>query len=261
MASVRRPAVAGRFYPDDANQLAHWLSEALAGKPRESAVPKAMIAPHAGYVYSGDVAASAYAHLGPGRDAITRVVLIGPSHRVRLEGLAVPSASAFLTPLGEVPVDGGAIKALLTLPQVEVVDAAHAGEHGLEVHLPFLQQTLSAFSIAPIVASNASYGDVAEALELLWDGPETLIVISSDLSHYHEYATAKRMDAATSAAIERLDGDAIGIDQACGRIPIGGLLEAARSRGLAARTLDLRNSGDTAGPRDQVVGYGAWLVG
>lgn len=260
MASVRPPAVAGMFYPAEREELGRWVRGALARAPGAGApAPKALIAPHAGYVYSGEVAARAYAFLAPVREAVTRVVLAGPSHRLAFDGLAVPSARAFLTPLGEVPVDEAAVKALLGLPQVRLLDQAHAGEHGLEVHLPFLQAALASFSIVPMVVGRAPYHAVAEALELVWGGPETLIVVSSDLSHYHDYATARRMDAETSAAIERLDGAAIGPDQACGRIPVGGLIEVARNRGMKVRTVDLRNSGDTAGARDRVVGYGAWL--
>jgi AmmeMemoRadiSam system protein B len=258
MPTVRRPAVADVFYPGDAEELAHavrgYIGQARPGAP----VPKALIVPHAGYVYSGPVAGSAYAALAPARELITRVILLGPAHRVPVRGLAASSAEYFVTPLGRVVLDRDAIDLTLTLPQVHVMDAAHAQEHSLEVQLPFLQQGLAHFSLVPLVVGEADMEEVAEVLELLWGGAETLIVVSSDLSHYHDYATAQRLDAATSRAIEFLRPEDIHDEQACGRNPVKGLLHVARRRHLHAETLDLRNSGDTAGPRDQVVGYGAY---
>lgn len=258
MASVRPPAVAGMFYPDDPRELRAMLSEFLSAAAPAGAVPKAIIAPHAGYIYSGPVAASVYARLKPARGQIKRVVLLGPSHRVPFAGLALPSAARFATPLGEIAVDQEAAERIRTLPQVKVLDRAHADEHSLEVHLPFLQEVLGEFRLVPLVVGEASPQEVGEVLERLWGGPETLIVVSSDLSHYHDYATARRMDAATSEAIERLRYEDIGYDDACGRVPVSGLLYVARQRGLHGKTVDLRNSGDTAGPRHQVVGYGAY---
>jgi AmmeMemoRadiSam system protein B len=254
----RRPAVAGSFYPDDPRLLRRDVEAHLAAAratPRQAA-PKALIAPHAGYVYSGPVAASAYARLP--REGIRRVVLLGPSHRVPLRGLAVPSADAFTTPLGPVALDRAALEALCRLPQVSERDDAHAAEHSLEVHLPFLQVVLGEFRLVPVVVGDATPGEVAEALDLVWGGPETLIVVSSDLSHYYDAATARRLDAATSHAIERLDPDGLDAESACGRVPVRGLLVAARERGLACQVLDVRNSGDTAGPSDRVVGYGSY---
>jgi AmmeMemoRadiSam system protein B len=259
MATVRYPAVAGMFYPEDPAALRRIVREYLDGAPTSGPVPKALIAPHAGYVYSGPIAASAYARLQPARDTIRRVVLLGPSHRVPFHGLAASSAEQFVTPLGPVPVDREAIDVLLELPQVHLLDEAHELEHSLEVHLPFLQEVLAAFTLVPLVVGEASPEEVDGVLERLWDGPETLIVVSSDLSHYHDYATARGMDSRTSQAIEQLRGQDIGYDDACGRNPVRGLLHAARTHGLHASTLDLRSSGDTAGPRDQVVGYGAYV--
>jgi len=263
MGFLRRPAVAGMFYPDDPRDLDRaldkYLRHAEALADRAAAMPpKAVIAPHAGYIYSGPVAASVYARVAPARAAIRRVVLMGPAHRVPLGGLAVSGADAFLTPLGRVPVDRAAVAAILELDQVAVLDAAHDGEHSLEVQLPFLQRVLERFSIVPIVAGRASPDQVAEVLERLWGDHETLIVISSDLSHYNDYDTARRLDAATSRAIEALRPAEIGPHEACGCVAIGGLLRVAERRRLVGRTLDLRNSGDTAGPRDRVVGYGAY---
>jgi hypothetical protein len=222
-------------------------------------VPKAIIVPHAGYIYSGPIAASAYARIQPARGRITRVVLLGPAHRVGFHGLALSSADCFQTPLGRITVDQEAVKKISGLPQVQVMDAAHMQEHSLEVHLPFLQEVLGEFSLVPLVVGDAEPSEVAEVLEALWGGPETLIVISSDLSHYHDYKTAQRLDRATSEAIEQLRLEDIQYDHACGRNPVSGLLQVARQRGLKAKTIDLRNSGDTAGTPDRVVGYGAYI--
>lgn len=260
MSQIRQPAVAGMFYPDDPGQLRQMVDELLEKAPQSrEAPPKALIAPHAGYVFSGPVAATAYARLRAVRNTIRRVVLLGPSHRVGFLGLATSSADTFRTPLGDIPVDTAAVARITALPQVHQLDQAHQLEHSLEVHLPFLQRSLDAFSLVPIVVGEASADEVAEVLDLLWGGEETLIVISSDLSHYHDYDTALEMDRKTSTAIEALQPEALGHDSACGRNPVGGLLRQAKKRGLHARTVDLRNSGDTAGPRDKVVGYGAYL--
>jgi AmmeMemoRadiSam system protein B len=259
LAQVRSPAVAGTFYPGTRRELEAAVRGYLGQSgARTGHVPKALIVPHAGYVYSGPIAASAYALLARARERIERVVLLGPAHRVFVRGLAAPDAASFATPLGEVPIDRDALARVAGLPQVSLRPDAHAPEHSLEVHLPFLQIVLDAFSLVPLVVGDASGEDVAEVLEALWGGPETLIVVSSDLSHYESYATARRMDAATTRAIEALRPEDIRRDDACGRVPIQGLLLAARSHGLSPRTLDVRNSGDTAGPRDAVVGYGAW---
>jgi len=260
--SVRPAAVAGAFYPGEARDLQRTV-RALLSEAAASGVahrpPKALIAPHAGYVYSGPIAARAYARLAPLANVVRRVVLMGPAHRVPFEGVAAPSVQAFATPLGDVLLDCAAIEGLRQLPGIRVWDAPHAEEHALEVHLPFLQTVLGPFKLVPLLAGDASADLIADVLEQLWDGPETLIVISSDLSHYLDYAAAKRLDAATCRAIETLDGSAIDWEQACGRVPLTGLLTLARRRGLRVETLDLRNSGDTAGGRARVVGYGAWL--
>jgi hypothetical protein len=259
MASTRKPAVAGVFYPDQADELRQTIASLLHDARSTAGPPKAIIAPHAGYIYSGPIAASAYAHLAAIKDTVSRVVLLGPSHRVPFYGLATSRASDFVTPLGSVPVDQDSVARLLTLPQVKSLEEAHAMEHSLEVQLPFLQSVLGAFSVVPLVVGEASADEVSEVLEMMWGGPETLIVISSDLSHYHDYDTARRMDRATSQAIEQLAPEKLHYEDACGRIPISGLLQAARHHHLHAVTVDQRNSGDTAGPRDQVVGYGAYV--
>ena len=259
MTSMRNPAVAGMFYPANPRELHAQIGEYLGSVRTAGPVPKAIIAPHAGYVYSGPIAASAYARLKPARGRITRVVLLGPAHRVGFHGLALSSADYFVTPLGQIPVDRAATEKITGLPQVRVMDAAHAQEHSLEVHLPFLQEVLGEFSLVPLVVGEAGPGEVAEVLESLWGGPETLIVISSDLSHYHDYRSAQKLDRATSQAIEELRLEDIQYDHACGRNPVNGLLQVARRLGLTAKTVDLRNSGDTAGSHDRVVGYGAYV--
>lgn len=259
MLNVRNPTLAGLFYPDNPQELRVMLEGYLgAARPADN-VPKAIIAPHAGYVYSGPIAASAYARLWPARESITCVVLLGPAHRVGFNGLALSSADYFLTPLGRIPIDREAVNKISHLPQAHVMDVAHAQEHSLEVHLPFLQEVLGEFSLVPLVVGDAEPTEVAEVLDLLWGGLQTLIVISSDLSHYHDYKTAQKLDRATSQAIEQLRPEAIGYDSACGRNPVNGLLRVARQRGLKATTIDLRNSGDTAGSHERVVGYGAYV--
>jgi AmmeMemoRadiSam system protein B len=258
--SVRPAAVAGSFYPADPGRLRTEVTELLAGVGGHFGAPKALIAPHAGYVYSGRVAATAFAALRSQAKTIERVVLIGPAHYVRLRGIAVPTATAFETPLGRVPVDQEALAALADLPFVTEADGPHAPEHALEVELPFLQLVLASFALVPLVVGEATPKQVAEVLARLWDGPGTLLVVSSDLSHYHPYAEAQRLDADTAAAIERGDWAALGSARACGFLPIAGLLVEAGRCGLAARRLALCNSGDTAGDRDRVVGYGAWSL-
>ena len=259
MPQIRNPAVAGVFYPDDPAVLQHQLRGFLSQETSVENRPKALIVPHAGYIYSGPVAASAYAQLAPIREQIQRVVLLGPAHRVGFRGLAATSAEYFSTPLGLVRIDRGAMDGILSLPQVRIFDDAHLEEHSLEVQLPFLQTVLEKdFGLIPLVVGETEAGEVAEVIEKLWGGPETLLVISSDLSHYQDYETARRLDSATSAAIEQLNPEALDYQHACGRNPVSGLLVAARHHHLRARTLDLRNSGDTAGGRDRVVGYGAY---
>src|SRR5215813_9948690 len=258
MDSVRRPAVAGSFYPSDSAALRDLVDELLGASATGAPAPKAVIAPHAGYVYSGPIAAGAYARVGNGRERIRRVIVVGPAHYVGFHGLATSSKTAFSTPLGDVSVDVQAQRAIEDLPQVLRLDRAHAREHSIEVQLPFLQRSLGPVGIVPLAVGEATAGEVSAVLDRLWNGPETLIVVSSDLSHYLDYETARRLDLVTSRAIVELRPQDIGPDQACGRDAIVGLLAAARGHGLRAETIDLRNSGDTAGSREQVVGYGAY---
>lgn len=256
---VRPAAVAGRFYPGEARALAAAVDDALAAAPPwPGPAPKALVVPHAGYVYSGPVAASAYATLASCGDAIRRVVLLGPAHYVGVHGLAVSAADAFRTPLGDVAVDDELRTLVLALPDVRVDDRAHAPEHSLEVHLPFLQRVLRGFAVLPLVAGRADPAVVAGLLDAVWGGPETLIVVSSDLSHYLDSTTAAVRDRATADAILAGRADAIRAGDACGATPLRGLLTAAPRHGLHATLLDLRSSGDTAGPEDRVVGYGAF---
>jgi len=260
MSSIRPAAVAGTFYPEDSAHLRTTVETLLLHAPRpapDRAPPKALIVPHAGYRYSGPIAASAYACLAAARTVIRRVVLLGPVHRVPVRGLALPGVDALSTPLGVVQVDRDAVEALIDLPQVVTTAAAHAEEHSLEVHLPFLQTVLADFTIVPLAVGDTTPDSVAEVLDRLWGGPETLIVVSSDLSHYLPAASASREDRATAEAILALD-PSIDHAHACGATPVNGLIVACRARGLYAELLDLRNSGDTAGDRSRVVGYASF---
>jgi AmmeMemoRadiSam system protein B len=245
------------FYPGDPQALSAAVSAMLRLAPAARLRPKALIVPHAGYIYSGPVAAHAYALLEALRGTVSRVVLFGPTHRVYVRGLAVPSAASFATPLGEVPLDREAIDTALRLPQVRTSDEAHALEHSLEVQLPFLQSVLGEFRLAPFAVGEASGAAVAEVMDALWGGDETLIVVSSDLSHYHAYAAAQRLDRQTADDVLQLR-PLEDFEQACGALPINGLIEAAPRHGLSAHLLDLRNSGDTAGDKSRVVGYGSF---
>ena len=245
--TIRYPAVAGSFYPAKAAQLRRQVQGFLDDSKITAGTPKAIIVPHAGYIYSGVVAASAYSHINAA--AIRRVVLLGPSHRVRFRGVAASSAQVWRTPLGDVPIEACELPSL---------DVAHQQEHSLEVQLPFLQMVLAQFVLLPLVVGDADKESVAALLQTLWGGNDTLVVVSADLSHYQNYAVATDMDSRTSQAIVSLDSDVIQPDDTCGRIPVRGLLHLARTKRMSARLLDLRNSGDTAGDRDQVVGYGAY---
>ncbi len=259
MTIVRHPSVAGSFYPDDPTTLRHSIEQYINEANLTPLHPKAVIAPHAGFIYSGPIAGSVYKILGQLSSKITRVVLLGPSHRVAFKGCALSSADFYITPLGEIAIDKESYPSINALPFVHERDIAHLEEHSLEVQLPFLQLLLRDFLLLPIVVGNATPEQVAVLLNLVWGGDETLIIISSDLSHYHSYDTAQTMDEKTSLAIEILEPKHIGHNQACGHIPINGLLLAAKQRNMSARTIDLRSSGDTAGSKDQVVGYGAYV--
>lgn len=261
---IRPPAVAGTFYPAEPQALVEALQEcfATARQPApDAAVPEALIVPHAGYVYSGPIAASAYLRLVPARSVVSRIVLLGPSHRVPLDGLAVPASDAFATPLGLVPVAGEARQLALARPDVVVTDMAHVAEHSLEVQLPFLQVVLDRFEVLPVAVGRCRPEAVAGMLDALWGGPETVVVASTDLSHYHEYEEARARDGRTAAAIAAAEPEAIGDLDACGAYGLRGLLAAVRSRHLKVEQIDLRSSGDTAGDRERVVGYGAFVVG
>ena len=257
---VRRAVAAGQLYPEDPAELRHLVKGLLGDIQLQTGpAPKAIIVPHAGYHFSGPVAASAYARFLGDRDVIKRVVLVGPAHYLAVSGVAASSAEAFATPLGLVPVDTEAVRQICLSAGVSIRDAAHEREHSLEVQLPFLQMILGDFKIVPLVTGDDAEYDLAAVIARLWGGPETRFVISSDLSHYHRYSIARDLDAATSRAVEELRPQDIGEEHACGRIPIRGLLRAARLHEMHARTVDLRNSADTSGMRSDVVGYGAFV--
>jgi MEMO1 family protein len=258
-AKIRPAAVAGMFYPGSAHSLQAELAELTSNASDvEASGVKAIIAPHAGYIYSGQVAASAFAALRQTAQQITRVVVIGPAHYVPFRGIAVPAAHAFETPLGRIPVAQEALASIADLPFVSINDAAHAPEHALEVELPFLQVLLRRFEIIPLLVADATPDEVAEVLRTVAAGADTLIVVSSDLSHYYDYEAARRLDAATAASIERYAWDELTCNNACGFLSIAGMLIEGVRRGLKAHRLALCNSGDTAGDRRRVVGYGAW---
>ena len=257
MTAIRPPAVAGTFYPADPRQLEHAVSGLLAAVDVRPLATKALISPHAGYIYSGAVAASAYATLKSRATRIRRVVLLGPTHRIAVNGLALPDAEAFDTPLGRVRLDADAIHSVIRLPQVTVSNEVHELEHSLEVQLPFLQSVLDEFELLPLAVGDATPEEVAEVLDKVWGGDETLIIVSSDLSHYLPYAAAQYVDNKTAQDILHLQ-QPIHHEQACGGTPISGLIVAARKHHLQPHLLDLRNSGDTAGTRDRVVGYAAF---
>ncbi|MGV6825651.1 MAG: AmmeMemoRadiSam system protein B [bacterium] len=253
--------VAGTFYPADQAELSSQIQRYLDNSSPQQIRPKALVVPHAGYIYSGPVAASAYRLLEPIANEIQRVIVLAPSHRVPFRGIATSTAEQFQTPLGVIPVDQVAVSDALQIHEVAQFDTAFVGEHALEVQLPFLQTVIAEFKLVPFVVGRADTDEVARLLEALWGGPETLIVISSDLSHYLDYDSARQRDQQTANAIEHLQPDLIEYEDACGRNPLNGLLRAARHHELEVYRLDLRNSGDTAGPRNQVVGYGAWALG
>lgn len=258
---VRQPAFAGTFYPGKPDSLRSmvegFLNDARTRMGQSS--PKAIIAPHAGYPYSGPVAGSAFIQFQKDRHQIRRVVLLGPSHRVALAGLAASGADAFATPLGHVLVDHEALALILDLPQVQILDAAHANEHSLEVELPFLQTLLPEAHIVPLLVGEATPEEVSDCLDRLWDGGETRIVVSTDLSHFLDYETARELDRDAARKIEQMQFRDLDSDQACGCAPVRGFLCGARKRGMRGQLIDLRNSGDTAGSRDRVVGYGAFM--
>jgi hypothetical protein len=259
---IRPPAVAGAFYPADPEELRSTVRDLLQGAtaPRPI-VPQALIVPHAGYVYSGPIAATAYRYLEvPRPQPIRRVVVLGTAHRAADCRVAASSAEGFATPLGIVPVDQSAVSRLADLPAVSLDDRAHRDDHAIETQLPFLRESLSEFQLVPLLVGRAEPFEVADVLARLWDGDDCLVVVSSDLSHYWDYARARRLDRATARLIEEDRAEDLRPEQACGARAIAGLLLAARAARLRARAVDLRNSGDTAGGLDRVVGYGAFVL-
>lgn len=256
----RNAAVAGSFYPGKQAELEQQVNSLLLAVPDAGLPPvKALIVPHAGYIYSGGTAATAYDCLRRRPRTPSRVVLLGPAHRVYLRGMAVPAAECFTTPLGDIPLDTAGIAQALALPGVQASDHAHELEHSLEVQLPFLQQVLGEFTLLPILVGESPPAEVAAVIDALWGGPETLVIVSSDLSHFHDYATARAHDEDTCGRILRGDTTLRGSD-ACGAAPINGLLHSAHGRSLQRKLLASCNSGDTGGDRQRVVGYGAFAL-
>jgi AmmeMemoRadiSam system protein B len=261
MTILRPPAVAGLFYPDEAEKLSRQVARLVAeAGPAPGDAPRALVVPHAGYIYSGAVAARAYARIREHAAQYHRVLLLGPSHRVPVHGLALPDADAFCTPLGNIPLDGEAMTRLRDLPQICINDDAHALEHSLEVQLPFLQTLLGTFTLVPLAVGRATATEVAQVIEPFWNDPHTLVVISTDLSHFLDLETARALDQRTREAIEALRPEAIGHDQACGRIPLSGLLEVLRQHGRGIETLAMDSSATASGDSSRVVGYGSWVV-
>lgn len=257
METIRTPAVAGSFYPSNKAVLQQTIQTLLTQVPPIVAIPKAIIVPHAGYIYSGSVAATAYKALVKAN--ISKVILLGPSHRVAMSSLAISPAKSFATPLGNIALDLEAIAKIKDLPQVIFSEQAHILEHSLEVQLPFLIETLGLdFTLVPITIGQVTPNVVATVLEALWGDNKTLIVVSSDLSHYLPYRICQDLDEKTAYAIEHFQEQAILYEQACGGVGIRGLLLAAKKHKLSIQRLALLNSGDTAGSKDKVVGYGAW---
>ena len=256
----RPPAVANQFYPGNPERLQQTVANLISASKRSALSPKALIAPHAGYMYSGPIAASAYTHLYNIAEPIKTGVLIGPSHRVRLEGLAASRAVCFETPLGDVRVNQEENARLMNrFEWVHYNDNAHALEHGLEVQLPFLQTMLDDFTIVPLVCGDSLPEQVSTVLNILGEDRKTFIVISSDLSHFHDYSTACFVDKVTTEAIETYTWEAINGKMACGHIAIRGCLQFAKKHHLRVYTVAQCNSGDTQGNKQKVVGYGAYL--
>jgi MEMO1 family protein len=258
--SIRQTAVAGSFYPNNASQLTNMLDEFLSKTTININSPKAIIAPHAGYIYSGQTAASVYSNIEKIKSQISRVVLLGPTHRVYVKGIALPTNTHFASPLGNIPIDTTTLEKICAHSFVQFLDEAHEQEHSLEVHLPFLQKVLNNFTLLPVLVGDATPEQVSLILEELWGGNETLIVISSDLSHFHDYETAREKDNNTTQLIENFDYKNIGSKQACGCMPMRGLLKLAQEKNMSLQTVDVCNSGDTAGTKDRVVGYGAYAL-
>jgi AmmeMemoRadiSam system protein B len=261
MGFAKQPNVAGRFYPGQQSVLKQTVAELLGDAPTvDIEQPKAIIVPHAGYVYSGSVAATAYKPFLKFKHNIRNIILVGPAHFVTFFGIATTFADSFITPLGAVEVNHELVKSALECDPVLELDQAFQQEHCLEVQLPFISELFPNAKITPLLVGNAKYSDVATLLKKLWGDKDTLIIISSDLSHYHDYKTANKLDQATSDAIESIQPDKMEPHSACGKIPIQGLLQCAKEFGLKVNKLDLRNSGDTAGDKSRVVGYGAYYL-
>jgi AmmeMemoRadiSam system protein B len=259
MVNIRKPNVAGQFYPDQTKVLSEMINKFLSEvHVNIKEKPKAIIVPHAGYTYSGPIAATAYATLLPYKESIKKVILLGPTHRMSFKGVAATMVDYFETPLGSIPIDHN-IQEISSSQIVNVNETAYEMEHSIEVQLPFLQTVLNKFELLPLIVGDIEFIKVADIINNLWDSDETLIVVSSDLSHYKAYYSAQTLDTLTSSIIEKLAPNELQSEQVCGLIPIQGLLQVAKQKNIQVRTLDVRNSGDTSGSKENVVGYGAYF--
>ncbi|MDH5654459.1 MAG: AmmeMemoRadiSam system protein B [Spirochaetia bacterium] len=256
METVRESAVAGSFYPDEKKHLADLVDSYLSGEDKKNPLPEAIIVPHAGYMYSGAVAGKGYTSIK--QLDIKNILIIGPAHRVYVNGLAIPDCDAFVTPLGKISVNKELYPELVKLPFISINDEAHKDEHCIEVQLPFLQRLFTSFQIIPVLAGNADEEQIQTLFDLT-SGKIDLIIVSSDLSHYNSYETAKNLDRNAANSIEALDPFSLESEQACGSRPIKGLLLYAKRAGLKVKTLVLQNSGDVSGSRSSVVGYGSFI--
>ena len=260
-AAVRAPQVAGAFYPDGHNACVDLVEQCLSAARSDAGVrPKILVAPHAGYRFSGEIAGTAYGPMRSEASRIKRVVLLGPAHRVAFDGIATTSVDVWATPIGDIKIDWDVLNRVLAFPGVHVADDAFANEHSLEVHIPFVQRVFENATLVPLLVGKASVELVSKVTSAVWGGPETLVVVSSDLSHFHDYETAQKLDAKTAANIELLHADRIDATSACGHRALAGVLDQAHRRSLRATALDVRSSGDTFGNRDRVVGYGAFAL-
>ncbi|MEY3220641.1 MAG: hypothetical protein RIT27_1998 [Pseudomonadota bacterium] len=255
---IRKPILAGFFYPDEPLFLIHTIEELLKEIPPTDISPKALIVPHASYEYAGKIMATAYASLLKKHFQIKNVVLLGISHHTSFRGIAVTSKTAYLTPLGQIPVEESTVMKLLQYPQIIMFDEAHIKEHCLELQLPFLQVILQSFSLIPLVVGDISSNNISEVLKILWGNQETLVIVTSNLSYYHHYNTAQQLDQMNATLIETLRWQDLKHDQTCSSPLMGGLLQVAQQKALTAKTFAICNSGDTIGTKDRVVGYGAF---
>ena len=261
MEKIKQADVAGMFYPGEEASLRQMVDGFIQKALSFDLRPRAIIAPHAGYIYSGSIAGTAYKTIAAVRDQIENVIIMSPAHRFYLRGIALHMADAFATPLGNIPVNIGIVKKIKQFSSVQWEERSFIQEHGLETHLPFIQRAFKpGIKIVPMIVGECQESEVAEILESVWEDPRNFVIISSDLSHFHSYADAKKLDRNTVDLIQNLDSQSLDTEFACGHYPICGLLNLARNRKLKIKALDIRSSGDTAGSKESVVGYGSFAV-